>query len=288
MLKPTQPWRARWLSSGMPCSERVPAIQPPPWTWTIAGRGVARRRLVRQVDVEAAAAGRRRARTRPRARAGRRAAEHQRRQQPARGRGKPERRSSAGGSSSASCSRTPRGAAQALPAQARRAPARQSDQRPASAIPNRPRSAAERAMDAIATRPATREPKGNSRTTAPAIQRSSRSRSAGAGAARSPCGSDASTGLRTASGARSPRVAPVDEQLARARQGRRSPRSSRSSESPSSPATRKTTIASRSAAGGGRSSPRSSSRRIARWPCFISARISPTSGSTTDCEARSK
>ncbi len=51
MLNPTQPLAARWLSSGIPCSLRVPLTQPPPWTWTIAGRGP-RRRLVGQVDVE--------------------------------------------------------------------------------------------------------------------------------------------------------------------------------------------------------------------------------------------
>ena len=51
----------------------------------------------------------------------------------------------------------------------------------------------------------------------------------------------------------------------------------------------KIAIASSSARGRiGGSSPRSTSRRIARWPCFISIMIPPISVSTTACEERSK
>ena len=38
MLKPIHPFDAMKLRSGMPCSTRLPAIQPPPWTWITAGR----------------------------------------------------------------------------------------------------------------------------------------------------------------------------------------------------------------------------------------------------------
>ena len=190
MLKPTQPWRARWLSSGMPCSERLPAIQPPPWTWTIAGRGSRAGWLVGQVDVEEERPVAVARVLDPRARAARRAASSisgGNDQFADAGSANAARR--LGGSSSASCSRTPGRAAEALPAPGARAPPRASTSATASANPTGPRSARTRARRRSRSGPERRAQTGTRATTEPAIQRTAAGAARGAGAARSPCGS---------------------------------------------------------------------------------------------------